>query len=239
MYSFAICDDDADFCHLFKTKLNKIADEKKGSCSLSCYYDVDSFLTDLNSNKKFDLIFLDVMLGKSNGIEFAKKLRNSNNKTDIIFISNFNEFAVDSFDAEPLYYLLKSTNSDKLEAAVDRFLSKNKPNKVQVKTAKGSVLINLSEIAYFEIFSHDIDIHLTDGSQRSFRGTLKNIEESLPPMSFVKPHRSYLVNIECISGIASHNLILNNGVNIPLSKSMYGKIQNIMMEYLGKKNMFL
>ncbi len=58
-------------------------------------------------------------------------------------------------------------------------------------------------------------------------------------MSFVKPYRSYLVNLDCISGISSRDIILNNDIRLPLSKSMYNKIQMVFMEYLGKKKMFL
>ncbi len=206
---------------------------------MDCYNDRSSLFNALDSEGDFDLIFLDVDLGNENGIDIARELRREQRKSDIVFITSFSDYAVDSYDVEPLHYLLKSGNSSRLEDALNRFLAKNRPTKVRVKTTKGMIFIDLSNIMYFEIFSHDIVMHMKDGREEAFRGTLKNIEEALPPMSFVKPYRSYLVNLECISGISPHDIILNNDVRLPLSKSMYNKIQIIFMDYLGKKKMFL
>ncbi len=239
MYKFAICDDDAEFCKDFGHALKNILLKKEVLYSLKCFYSSDSFLTSLKSGEEFDLIFLDVKFGNENGINLAKILRKEQYNSDIVFITGYEEYAVDSYDVEPLHYILKSRDLSKLETALQRFLNKNNPVTISLKTSRGMSIINISNILCFEIFSHDIIIHMVDGKKETCHGTLKQVEQDLPPMCFVRPHRSYLVNLDCISKIECHSIHLENGMSVPLSKSMYNKIQLILMEHLGKKNMFI
>lgn len=238
MYKFAICDDNAQFCEQFRVALDNIMSRKEAAYNLNCFYDRESFSKVLHKGGEFDLIFLDIVFGNENGLELAKFLRKKQINTDIVFITGYDEYAVDSYDVEPLHYLLKSGDWNKLETAVERFFTKNSSKKLRIKTTSGTVFLNLEDIVCFEIFSHDIIIHLTNGTKETCHGTLKYIENTLAPMNFVRPHRSYLVNLDCISKITHNCIQLTNGMRVPLSKLKYNKIQINLMEYLGKKNMF-
>lgn len=86
-----------------------------------------------------------------------------------------------------------------------------------------------------EIFGHEIIIHKTDGVKESCTGTLKELEVLLPAQTFVRPHRSYLVNLDHISEIARYQIRLSSGDTIPISKKLYKQIQNSFIDYADKK----
>ncbi len=239
MYKFAICDDDVVFCRKFEMLLSRIMEERHAEYSLACYNDGGSFAASIRAGEKYDLVFLDIMIKEDNGLELARTLRRKENVSDIVFVTDYDEYAVDSYDVEPLHYLIKSDNMEKLETAMIRFISKNSPCKICVSTANGLVFLPLCDIMCFEIYGHDIVIHLSNGTKQECRGTLKQIETLLPPESFIRLHRSYLVNLDFISEISHNNITLSDGMNIPLGKTMYKRLQIIMVNYLGKKNMFI
>ena len=187
----------------------------------------------------YDLVFLDIMFKDENGIDYAKQLRSRNYKFDIIFITTCKEYAVESFDASPLYYIVKPVKQEKLSVALERFLEKNKPSYICFNSLGGTIKIKLSDILYFEIYGHRVVIHKIDGTQSDIRGTLKDIETQLPPAMFIRPHRSYLVNTAFINEIAHYNVKISNGELIPVSRSLYNKIQLEFVDYLAKKELFI
>lgn len=123
---------------------------------------------------------------------FGKKKR----PVEIIFISCSRDYAIESYDVSPLHYLLKPVQSEALESALNRFLDKTTSQSICFAAPKGGLLhIHIADITYFEIYGHEIVIHIKNGTTESYTGTLKNMERLLPPMSFVRPHRSYLVSL--------------------------------------------
>ena len=179
------------------------------------------------------------MFDDGNGMNYAKRLRAHNYKFDIIFTTVCKEYAVESYDVNPLYYLTKPIEQKKLTAAVVRFLEKNAPQYICFSSLGGTIQLKLSDINYFEIYGHRVVIHKGDGTQADIRGTLKDIESQLPPKMFIRPHRSYLVNTASITEIKHYNIKLSNGELIPISRSLYNKIQLEFVDYLAEKELLV
>lgn len=234
MYKFAICDDDAAFGESLKSFLCGFFADKKTDCSVSVFLDVQSLDTALNAGEEYDLLFLDILFENCNGMDYAKRLRTRKYKFDIIFISTCRDYAIESYDAEPLYYILKPAQPEKLTAALERFLEKRTSAYINLNTTRGLVKINLSDILYFEIYGHRISLRKKDGTGEELRSTLKEMETKLPPSMFIRPHRSYLVNLGCITEITHYNIKITSGELIPISHALYNKVQLEFLGYLEK-----
>lgn len=238
MYEIALCDDDAAFAAEFERLLADALNTRNISYHLTLFADTSSLQSAMENGTSYHLLFLDILFDTEQGIRFGKFVREQKWNTDIIFVTTAPEYAIDGYDAAPLHYLLKPVSPDKLDAALERFLHKNAVPGLCFTTPKGLLHVQISEILYFEIYGHEITIHKTDGQKETCTGTLKDLEELLPPMTFVRPHRSYLVNFDHISEISRYQIRLFSGDIIPISKNLYNSIQNKFIDYASQKCLF-
>ncbi len=236
VYKLAICDDDTVCSASIKSFLYDFFSDRNIECSVTVYSDVQSFDNALDAGAEYDLVFLDIIFKDGNGMNYAKQLGVRRRGFDIIFISTSRDYAIESYDTEPLYYILKPAQPEKLTAALNRFLEKHASFHISFNTARGIIKIDLSDILYFEIYGHQIIVYKKDGVKEDFRGSLKEIGTQLPPSMFIRPHRSYIVNLNCITEITHYSIKLTNGDVIPVSHALYNKIQMEFLDYLDKKD---
>jgi two-component system LytT family response regulator len=177
---------------------------------------------------KPDLVFLDIQMPMMTGVEVIKNL--SEHLPEVIFVTAYDEYAVEAFEMNALDYLLKpfdqerfsktlararqrilvsSTTeiSEKLNSLILTF-SKNKTEekyltKFVIKSAGKISFINVDEINYIEADGNYLTLH-TANSKSLYRDTITNIAEKLNPEIFIRIHRSYIVKIENIKEMQSH-----------------------------------
>ena len=234
VYKLAICDDDIDFAASLKSFLYGFFRDRETDCSVDVFDNVLTLDSAVDSGAEYDLVILDILFENGNGMDYAKRLRARKCKFDIIFISSCREYAIESYDADSLYYILKPANPEKLTAALNRFLQKHAPVYINLNTTRGLIKVDLSDILYFEIYGHRLSLCKRDGTNEELRSTLKEMEEKLPTEMFIRPHRSYLVNVNCITEIAHYNIKITNGEIIPISRAQYNKVQLEFLDYLDK-----
>ncbi|MBR1543486.1 MAG: response regulator transcription factor [Muribaculaceae bacterium] len=178
-----------------------------------------------------DLIFLDIQMPHLNGLEFARMLPE---RTRIVFITAFGQYALDGFRVNALDYLLKPVSfSQFLEAAnkaqqwfslVD---SSAKTGDVTAEYARSMFVksdhkvlqIDFSKIQYVEGLKDYVKIYTTD-SERPVLSlmSMKAMESILPPSRFIRVHRSFIVAKDKIREI-DRNRIVFGDVYIPIGDS--------------------
>lgn len=243
MYKIAVCDGDAAFCRAICSDIKRIMDGRQTEYSLAYYTDAKELDKALHSDRVFDLIFMETVFGEQSefklaeqsGLELARQMRRQDIDSEIVFVTSHKEHAADSFDVEPLHFLIKGESVDKLDEAMRRFFAKKERGRLCISTAKGTAYLPYSDIMYCEIFGHDITVYTVSGEKEYCRGTLKGIEQLLPSSNFVRLHRSYLINLDCVSQITHNSITLGGGLSIPLSRSTYKNIQLAMQEYIGSR----
>lgn len=174
-----------------------------------------------------DLIFLDIEMPGSNGIEFARKLPA---KTMVVFTTAYTDYAVDGFDVDALDYLVKPIDPDRFNRAVDRAISykaivdeakEDTPDSdstvdfIIVKADRKYVRIKLDSILYVEGLKDYVIIHLTEKKVVT-RMTVKSMEETLPCNKFLRVNKSYIVNKDKIDSFD------NNDINIGTTEIAIG-----------------
>lgn len=232
MYEIAICDDDGAFAAQFEARISQAMREKGASCHTSLFSDPDGLLDALEKGMACDLIFLDILFGAEKGLRFARLLREKKWDVEVVFVTVSPDFAVESFAYFPLNYLLKPVEDERIEDVVNRFLKQRAPRMLRLTMAQDVLRVPVADVLYFEIYSHTSVIHLRDGATKSWFGTpLSALERLLPPGRFVRPHRSYLVNLEHVASIMRYQMKLSSGDVLPISKKLYREVQTSLVEY--------
>ena len=231
MYEIALCNDDGAFSAEFQALLADVMARRGAAYRLTAFSDPTELLRAMKGGANFCLIFLDIIFGVEKGVRLARLLRKRDRDFDLVFVTANPEYAVDSFSAFPLSYLLKPVARERLAEVMDRFLEKRAPRMLYLSTSRETLRLAVTDVVFFEIYGHTIVIHLRDGGSKTWTGALKELEATLPQGCFVRPHRSYLVNLEHVVGVERAWLRLSSGDAVPVSKSAYPKVQASLVEF--------
>ncbi len=197
-----------------------------------------------------DLIFLDIQMPKINGFEMLELIEQP---PAVIFTTAFDEFAMKAFDASAVDYLLKPFGKDRFDKALQKWLqqtqseipqraveqllnnSQKQPEEQQrvvVKNGSNIRIIPVTDIFYFEAYDDYVKIFTKDGYTLK-KKTMSHFEQVLDPSQFVRVHRSFIVQIPQITKIEpyekdGHIALLKNGAKIPLSRSGYSRLKEVL-----------
>ncbi len=182
---------------------------------------------------KPELVFLDINLSDGNAFDFLEQTENLSFK--IIFITAYEEFALKALKVGAVDYLLKPVDLDELQAALLK-VSKTpvEEQKERINTAKqvwkeddsklilslqdSFQVIDLNELLYCESDKGYTTFYCINNKKYVVSKTLKEFEERLIQSNFIRPHQSYIVNLEFIDKYDKSGVIyLKNETKIPVS----------------------
>lgn len=173
----------------------------------------------LNSNTT-DLIFLDINLPEMSGVSFLRTLVHP---PLVIFTTAYPQYAVDAFDLEVVDFLLKPFSFERFCKAVnkarERINSKvlaPASSKIIVKSDRKIYQLGVDDILFIETCGDYVSVHLSD-RKLLVHGTLKSWEDKLKGSSFLKVHRTAIVNLLKIDHIEG-NQIYTGTYKLPLAE---------------------
>ncbi len=181
----------------------------------------------------FDCIFLDIEIGQMSGIDVSKYLRETlkNETTEIIYVSSHSQYAIDLFDFDPITFLLKPIDQEKLILAFKKFLKRLKISEEVFAFKNGRELyrVPLKDILYFESSDHKIILHTTKQDYK-FYDKMDRLVSLLEAQKFLSVHKSYLVNSKHIQKYEYEVITIDNGMIIPIAQSKRKIIREWQLE---------
>lgn len=226
-----ILDDEEVIVDSLGSMLKSIGSDKD---NIYGYTDYRKFLEDIKT-KKCDILFIDIRLDNTNGIELIKENGIYLKGTKLIYITGYDEYIEDIFETELVYLIKKPLNEEKVEKAYLKAIEKfNKENKViVVKTLKETRKVKINEIYYIESDARLVNIYLKNEVLVSY-GKLSDMEEILKG-NFLRTHKSYLVNLERVKSYKHNQVILDNGKVVPISRNSISKVKNEIFDYVKEE----
>ena len=189
-----------------------------------------------------DLIFLDVQMPRVDGFTVAANLV-SDSSVGIIFVTAYDRYAVGAFDLSAVDYLLKPFDRDRFARALERFeatrdrdhstvipaLIKNYrdhcsyPEKLVFRSESGLELVSISSIEWVESSGNYVKVCLLEHAFLT-RQTMASIENQLPGRTFIRIHRSHLVNTDLVARVRSlqkgdYRVEMESGARLRLSRN--------------------
>lgn len=231
IYQIAVCDDNnADIVYI-TSLVSQWAEESGCMAKLDSFFSAESFLFQYEEKKDYDILLLDIEMGKKNGVELARQIRKENDHIQIVFVTGFSDFVMDGYEVEALHYLIKPVDQGKLCEVLNRAVKNlNKAERTLLFTVDGEALrIPAGEILTVEAFAHTVVISTQKGSFR-VNMPISEAEKRLGE-GFVRCHRSYIAGLAHIRRIARNAVILDNGTEVPLSRGSYQKVNQAFIMY--------
>lgn len=208
MMKIAICEDNITEAEELKQKLSDMADNYG-----FCIDRPDIFTRGgelLGKNNIYDLIFIDCRLPDMTGPELAKRMRSNGVNSDIIFVTAYNEYAVEGYECGALRYLMKPVSDDKLSEALSAFIKKqNLDCRIDLNNPGEPMIVRQSDIIYIEAGDSMTLVRLNSTDIYS-RSSLKDFEKLLRSPVFFRTSRQFIVNMQYIDDFFGDEIVLRN-----------------------------
>ena len=173
------------------------------------------------TDQRIDVIFLDISMPKTSGMQLAEALHKLKNPPAVVFVTAYSEYALEAFNVDAVDYLMKPVETDRLNRALDKVEAIVKPapashpaqERIPVEKGGRKVLVPVDEIRYIEA-KDDYSCIYTDGDRFLSTISLAKLEQKLTPHGFFRVHRGYIVNLQYVEDVeVVSSGILQLGIN--------------------------
>ncbi len=202
---------------------------------------------DVLDREDADLLFVDIDMPDQNGLDFVGSL---DGFRFVIFTTAYSEFAIDGFKLNAIDYLLKPFGYDDFLKAVEKAVSLKELIErsrsadearqeeaavedrefLSVRADYRTMLVRISDIVYLESVGEYVRLHIAGSSPIVTLFRLKNMETTLPADSFMRVHRSYIVNLRRITGYAKGRIYFDGDEYVPLGE----KYREQFLKYIDR-----
>lgn len=230
-YRVAIVDDSTTDAEFVQGILNSWAELRQANTQTEVFPSAESFLFRYAEDKDWDILLLDIEMGNMDGVTLAKKIRQSNESVQIVFITGFADYIGEGYEVSALHYLMKPVKQDKLFTVLDRaVIAMQKTERVILLPVGGEMLrLPTSQVQYVEAFSHTVAI-ITGTDTIQVKIPISEVEKLLGD-EFIRCHRSYLVGLKHIARLSKTEVILDSGKALPLSRGAAATVHKAFISY--------
>ena len=194
-----------------------------GKTDLVWYESAEQMLFECDGRYPFDLIILDIQMKKQNGMELARRIRQTDAQVPILFLTAMKEYVFEGYEVKALRYLIKPVQDEALFAILDEIQSADQ----RYVLLNGS-RINLNDLIYVEAEAHYCHLVFEDHRQKEKIG-IRELKAMLDE-TFVMIHRSYLVNIAKVDQIRREDLSAGS-FTLPIARSQLKIVNEAFIRY--------
>lgn len=217
----AVCDDDKLLTGEIDGQLQRIQQKMGISFETDIFFDGETLWEAIEKHGSYDIIYLDIEMENMDGITVARKIREQDPYTILLFVSSYDSYYEQLLEVEPLRFLRKPINPEKFEEyfkiAYGRLM--NLDERLHFEFNKRLYQIPYRSIMYME--SRRRVIHLIENGGQEYRFYMK-MNDLMQEISrvghmFIRIHCSYVVNYYYIKTFGASEVVLLNGEVLPVS----------------------
>ena len=237
MLKIAICDDrkeDRDRMHQY---VQQFCQEKMLQAEIKVFDHPDDLLCACEKYRPH-IYLLDIVMPMVNGIQAARELRWNQSDAQIIFTTSEKSFALESFDVNPVNYILKPVKREKLFESLDLAMKRvhlEEEKAVTIKVKGGYRTLHLDDIMYLDYRNHIVSYHLLSGeviSTSTLRiGFTEYLNQYHSGGDFVLCHESVAAAVRAIDKLTRTELMVRSREILPVAKSRYAQVYEKYMNY--------
>ena len=239
----AFCDDDLSILNEISVLFDKYRVERNLDIRYAAFQSPLELLAEIEKGMRFDILLLDVIMPGENGIEAAREIRKFDTNVKIIFLTSSEEFAVQSYTVGAYFYQLKPIWEESFFRLMDVAVSECKKEQKQsliLRCKTGIARVELERLEYCEVIGRTVLFHMDNGKTLERAGSLDELWGQLSLYeNFLRPHRSYLLNMDYIQTMSYKAIIMSDGTEIPLPRGKYSEFKDKYLEYVFNRKQVL
>ena len=188
-----------------------------------------------------DIYILDMIMSEKTGIEIGSLIRQNGGGGVIIYVTTSADFALEAYEVHASRYLLKPVDKERFFEAMDFALLYQNAEKnllFPIKTKDGTVSVPYSKIEYIENYSRMLNVFLADGENIKSIFIRKSFDEEIKEIagdrSFLRIHKSFLINMNHVKKLGRGNIIMESNRRIPVSKTRAAEVKRAYLQFISE-----
>jgi DNA-binding LytR/AlgR family response regulator len=219
MLNIAVCDDERLYIDNLGEIILSFTQQNSMLVNIEKF---DDGIELISSGIKFDLIFLDIEMKKSNGIEIAERIREVDSNVPIVYVTSYSDYWRRAYKVHAFDFILKPFNSEEIFKVLSDFIALKKTSNVktvELTTEYGTEIQPINEIYYFILLAKRKIQIVTISKDYIVRENLTDIFNKLDDDCFYMTHRSCIVNMNYVQTIKKNDgILMTNGDWVPLAQ---------------------
>jgi len=236
MIKMAFCDDDISILNQLSVLVDRYRVERNQEIEYTAFNSPLELLSQIEKGARYDILFLDVLMPGETGINAAAEIRSHDSNVKVIFLTSSKEYAVQSYTVGAYFYQLKPIWADSFFRLMDSAIAtceKEQGDSLILRCKTGITRIELCKLEYCEVIHRTLFIHLTGGKVLESTGSLDELSKQLEHYGcFIRPHRSFLINLDHVQNLTNHSITMSCLTEIPLPRGRYQEVKDAYLEYM-------
>lgn len=229
MLNIAFCDDDKDFLKRIVPETEKVLKNLRADIHSYTFTNGIKLISSFEQYQPYyDIVFLDIDMPIMNGKEVAKELRILDKKFKLIFVTAFDQEALNTFQYDVIGFLPKPLLEKRLPNIIEQVVHKIDEDNPQLQIFRVDlepnedrimdIKVPLNDIMYFESVNRKVYLYTKRETFKLHSYKLSEIVQQYVALGFVDIHRTCIVNIKYIFSVNDIEIRLDNGIRLPLSR---------------------
>ena len=239
MFRLAVCDDDTRSLTHMISLLEEYRFISPFHIEYTSFHNGLELASVLEHGKHFDIYCLDIVMPGFDGIELGKEIRNFDKSAQIIYFTSSPEFALESYSVKAANYILKPVTKEKLFSTLTEVIEgieHTEESAITIKDTQGIQKILLSNLVYAEAMGRKVLYHLNSGRILECSIRFSEVCNTLLEYPyFIKPHRSYVINMNYINTIENTAITLQTSDSIPIAQGKGKEIKDVYLAFQMKR----
>lgn len=184
---------------------------------------------------EYDVIFLDIEMPGSNGLDVAREIRAKDSAVGIIFVTSMAQYAINGYEVNAIDFMVKPVGYVNFSMKLEKALTfvENRSEKDIMLTSKGDIRrIPVSELLYMEKERDKVVFH-TRNEQFEERGSMRAMKDKLENLPFAECTSGCLVNLNCVRRIGKDTITLSGGTTLSLSRRQKRQFTEEYIRFVG------
>ncbi len=233
MFRIGICEDEKAQREYIAKLLEAWQGMSGGKASVDTYASAEQFLFEAEGKAPYNLLLLDIQMGQMNGVELARKVRETDKQVTIVFLTGIKDYAIEGYEVGAVRYLLKPVKETELFALLDQISETAKAQEEDYfffQTAGVTHRVPFSELLYAEADGHYVCLRTTD-KEWKWKENISSLSEALEKKGFFLLRRGLYVNLAKVEQIKKTECVLENGEVLPVSKARYQALNEAFIAF--------
>ncbi|MGN0552288.1 MAG: LytR/AlgR family response regulator transcription factor [Oscillospiraceae bacterium] len=226
----AICEDEKIYSDKLSESLKKYLFSHNEKTKIDLFTDGVPLAEKLESGSRYDVIFLDIQLESSDGMDTAEIIRQYDKNVPVIFVTGLENRASDGYAVQAFDYIIKSDFDAKFEKVMTRLMQTLTKKTLSLEDVSGNLeIILIADIMYVESEGRGTAVHTAEKAIHT-NIPISKLSEELSDYVFIEIYKAIYVNISKIKRTLTDTLELSDGKILPMSRRRKKAVLTAVME---------